>query len=164
MSKPCSPERRRHALAAALLAATTVAWGRPPAAPATVEPFDAATWQALSARAERLTAIVFTATYCANCPEAVALLARTVRERGLDAQVLAVVIDGTPGDRALAAHQHYRGADRLYAFSAPAQQVQHAVNPRWRGITPSVVLIRPGAAPRWITGLPDADALARWAR
>lgn len=164
MSNRCSPEHRRHALAAALLAAATLAWGRPQAAPATVEPFDAATWQALSTRPERPAAIVFTATYCANCPEAVALLARTVREHGLDAQVLAVVIDGTPGDHRLAAHQHYRGADRLYAFSGPAQQVQHAVNPRWRGITPSVVLIKPGASPRWITGLPDAEALERWAR
>jgi hypothetical protein len=133
------------------------------AAPVAVEPFDGATWQALQAGMTKPAAVVFTATYCAVCPAALETMRRELRARRPDATLIAVVIDAAPGDPALARHAHYRAADRVYAFAAPAAQVQHAVNPRWRGITPSVALLAPGARLAWSTGVPPVDALQAWA-
>lgn len=158
MLKTCFAELVNAASAAALTLGAVAA----SAAPGAVEPFDAATWQALRKDVARPTAVVFTATWCAVCPQVVADLQRELRANKPDAQLLAVVIDAEPADAALLRSPHYRGVDRLYAFAAPAAQVQHAVNPRWRGVTPLVALLSPGAAPLWSTGAPSADSLQTW--
>jgi hypothetical protein len=159
-SGPAPADTLRRALAAALALALA---GTVAAAPSAVEAFDGATWTALQSSVAKPTAVVFTATYCAVCPAVVQAIERERRVRRIDATLIAVVIDAVPGERALLRDPHYRAVDRLYAFAAPAPQVQHAVNPRWRGTTPSVMLLAPGARPLWSTGAPSAAALQAWA-
>lgn len=136
------------------------------AAPGAVEAFDAATWQSLQATLERPAVVVFTATYCANCPAVIDGLVRDVRRHKLAAEVMAVVIDVAPGDNdaALRRNSHYRQADRLFAFAGQAAAVRHAVDPRWRGVTPYVVFLAPNAPAMAVTGAPSRADLDTWLR
>lgn len=161
---PCCPDRRRGlaALLLGLAAASAV-----PAAPRAVEAFDADTWPALRAEVQarqRPLLVVFTATWCAVCPEVVAQLARDARRQRSGVPLVVAVADLAPGeaDARLLAAPYYGGADRLMAFDGPAAALRHGVDPRWRGVTPYVAWLAPGQPPQFVPGAPDAAQTARW--
>jgi thiol-disulfide isomerase/thioredoxin len=134
------------------------------ATPARVEPFDARTWQALRTAVKQPTVVVFSATWCPNCPAVIEDLAQDIRDRKLKAPLLAVVMDMAPGDNdaALLRHAHYAVSDRLFAFSGQAPALRFSVNPDWRGATPFVVFLAPGQSPRFVTGPPSEADLQAW--
>ena len=158
----------RRQLAGRMLCVLLVAAALMPAhaAPRTVEVFDRPAWPALQAGLTAPAIVVFTATYCAHCPAVIAQLARDKGRLQPSAQLIAVVIDATPGDddARLLRDPHHRPVDRLFAFQGQAAALRHAVDPSWRGITPYVAFLHPGEAPRWVTGPPSAQDLAAWAR
>jgi cytosine/adenosine deaminase-related metal-dependent hydrolase len=139
------------------------------AAPLQVEAFDLQAWQALQASGGNTTttgtAVVFTTTDCAYCPAVLQQLAKEIRQRKMNATLVAVVMDVAPGqdDALLLNDPHHRDVDRLLAFSGQAAALRHAVNPAWRGVTPYVVFLAKGAAPRWVTGPPPPQAVNEWA-
>jgi hypothetical protein len=149
-------------LAAALAIGAAVAAR---AAPVAVEAFDVQAWHALHAAPGKGTAVVFTTTDCSYCPGVLRQLAGEIRRRALDATLVAVVMDVAPGqdDAQLLGDPHHRDVDRLLAFSGQAAALRHAVNPAWRGVTPYVAFLAPGAAPKWVTGPPSPRAVDEWA-
>ncbi|MDT7837069.1 hypothetical protein [Aquabacterium sp. OR-4] len=138
-----------------------------PAAPRAVESFDASAWQALQREAERRRQpmlVVFSATWCGVCPEAIVRLADDRRRQRAQADLVVVVTDLAPGDddaRLLAA-PHYARAQRLLAFDGSAAALRHAVQPGWSGTSPSVAWLAPGRAPQFMQGAPDERDLQRW--
>lgn len=135
------------------------------AAPRAVEAFGIDSWQAMQAGAKQPTVVVFTATWCASCPQVMEDLADELRQRKLKAQVVAVVMDAAPGekDSTLLRSAHYKLADRLFAFDGQAPALRDRVDPKWRGAAPFVALLSPHAPPRLSTGMPAAADLAAWA-
>lgn len=146
-----------------LLAAATAAH----AAPAAVEPFDADTWRSLQREARdsrRPVLVAFSATWCAVCPGVIERLGEDARRTRAGVPLVVVLTDVAPGesDTRLLGAAHYRRADRLMAFDAPAAAVRHAVDPTWRGTVPFVAWLVPGQAPQLVQGEPPAGQLARW--
>lgn len=135
------------------------------AAPRAVEAFGTDTWQSLQGSVKQPTVVVFTATWCATCPQVMEDLVADMRQRKLKAAVVAVVMDVAPGekDAALVRNAHYKLADRLFAFDGQAPVLRYRVDPTWRGEAPFVVLLSPLAPPRSSTGMPAAADLAAWA-
>lgn len=134
------------------------------AAPRQIEAFNDQTWAALQAGLKSPAVVVFSSTDCVHCP---AVLKDMAAQRPkLKAQLLAVVMDQEPGldDKALLAKPHYRVADRLFAFDGQAQALRYAVNPQWRGMTPYVALLRPGAPAQFVLGPPSSADLQSWAK
>lgn len=156
----------RRGLAQALLVATTVAAGTSHAAPAKVESFDTKTWASLRAQAGEPLLVVFTTTWCAVCPETFDTLAKAIGRGTVKARLVGVVMDRAPGedDSALLANTHYRHAARLFAFDGQEAALRHSVDPRWRAVTPYVVYLAPGQAPRSKLGTPSDKELADWSR
>ena len=134
------------------------------ATPRAVEAFDARSWQALQVSLKQPTVVVFSATWCPTCPAAIEELAQDIRQRKLNATLQAVVIDVAPGekDTALMGQAHYRMTDRLFAFSGQAPALRYIVDPKWRGATPYVVFLTPGAPARVVTGPPTEDDIDAW--
>ena len=134
------------------------------AAPRQVEAFDASAWPALQAGLKQPAVVVFSTTDCAHCPAVLAQLHQHIGRRR--AALIAVVMDLVPGqdDAALKADAHYRHADRLFAFDGQAPALRHAVDPRWRGVTPYVVFLTPGSPPKAVTGPPPAAHVEAWLR
>jgi hypothetical protein len=158
------PPRRRALLAACSVAvATAVPTVPAPAAPPPrVEPFDAAAWTRLQATLPRPAVVVFTRTTCATCPEVFDGLRRSLRERGLAAPLVAVVLDGEALGRSR--HDAHLGqADRLYAFRGQEAVLRHAVDPAWRGVTPYVALLAADGTTRFGAGTPAPERLDAWA-
>ena len=147
------------------LAAGALACASALAAPVRVEPFDAAAWARLQGAGAAPAVVVFTTTDCAYCPAVIESLAREIRQRRLDASLVAVVSNVAPGeaDAALLADAHYRPADRLFAFAGPERALRFAVNPQWRGITPYVGFVSPSGEVRWVLGPPSAGDVQGWA-
>lgn len=123
--------------------------------------FDANTWAPLLDKGPRPAAYVFTNTFCPTCPDAFALLSKTIQASGKSVQLVAVVMD-VPADKALAHTRHYTGITQLYAFDGYEPEIRQTVDPSWRNTTPYTVLVgRQGAVQR-VTGLPDAAQLKAW--
>ena len=160
----CCPEAapgwRQCVAALTLLAAV----GTAGAAPRTVEAFDQSTWAALQADKALPSVVVFTTTDCAHCPAVIEQLASELRQRRTGATLVAVVMDQAPGedDAALLADAHYQAAGRVLAFAAPAAELRHQVQPRWRGVTPFVAFINPPAPTLTVAGPPPAEMLQRF--
>jgi hypothetical protein len=156
MSQPCKLHSR--GLSALLLALSAVAAH---AAPHTIEPFDAHSWQRLQQELPRPAAVVFSATDCTHCPGAIAAVAQQLKARSPKIPLVVVVMDGDqhPG---LLQDAHYRQASRLFVFRGRSAALQYAVNPKWRGITPYVALLPENGAPLLITGSPSEQEFARW--
>ncbi len=73
----------------------------------------------------------------------------------------AVVMDAQGEGARVHAH-HDRGITRLYAFNGFEPEIRHAVDPKWRNVTPYVVLLdRQGASQR-VIGPPSAAQLQHW--
>lgn len=136
------------------------------AAPARrVEPFDLSTWPQLARTSQRPTVVVFSTTDCSHCPAVLKDLHAHRARQKLQAPLVAVVMDVAPGgdDAGLLANPHYASAQRLLAFDGQPAALRHAVNPSWRGVTPYVALLRPGAAPTFALGMPSEAQLRAWA-
>lgn len=174
VSKPAMPRvggppaRRRSVLVAAAVAAWLYMPNRAlslvnkaQAAIKTVAPFDAATWTRLLGQGPRPAAYVFTTTYCSTCPDAFDKLHAAVVASRQQVELAAVVMD-VQGEHALTHARHYQGATRIYAFDGFEPEIRQAVDPKWRNVTPYVVLIgRSGTVQRTI-GAPDAAMLKAW--
>ncbi len=134
------------------------------AAPQQVEAFNRQSWAALQAELKAPAIVVFSSTDCVHCPAVLKDLA--TQRKKLGATVIAVVMDQEPGseDAALLANPHYRMADRLLAFEGQGQVLRYAVNPQWRGMTPYIALLRPGATAQFVMGPPSAADLQVWLR
>ncbi len=149
---------------AASLAALLVAPAM--AAPRTVEAFDAGTWPTLQSTLKAPAVVVFSTTDCAHCPAVIEQLSRGIVQRKLKASLLVVVMDAVPGeaDADLLQNPHFQPAHRLLAFDGQAPALRHAVNPRWRGVTPYVVFLAPKQPAVAVTGPPDRHDIDAWAR
>lgn len=127
----------------------------------TVVDFDTTTWAPLLARGPRPAAYVFTNTFCPTCPQAFAVLNRSVQESGKAVELVAVVMD-VQGTQALAHAHHYAGATHIYAFDGFEPEIRQTVDPSWRNVTPYTVLIgRKGQLQR-VIGPPSAAQLKAW--
>ena len=127
----------------------------------TVVPFGKLSWPLLLRDGPRPAAYVFTTTYCPTCPEAFEALNDAVVAAHKKVELAAVVMDVT-GARALAHAHHYAGATRIYAFDGFEPEIRQTVDPKWRNVTPYIVLIdRQGAVQRSI-GPPSAAQLKAW--
>lgn len=162
---------RRHALLAASLLA---AGGYMPdglaaldhaAQPAikTVANFDAGTWKQLLAKGPRPAAYVFTNSFCATCPEVFDLLSQAVGGSGQTVELAAILMD-LRGDHALAHAHHYTGVTRIYAFDGFEPAIRQAIDPKWRNITPYVVLVDRSGRQQRVTGQPTPEQLKVWLR
>ncbi|MBK7685557.1 MAG: thioredoxin family protein [Rhodocyclaceae bacterium] len=111
--------KSRHKVAALLVLLATFAHGPAQAAPKRVEAFDGNVWREIQVTLKQPTVILFSATWCPNCPAVMENLAREIKQRKRPAQLLTVVMDVAPGeaDAALIANPHYRLADHLFAFA-----------------------------------------------
>lgn len=127
----------------------------------TVANFSADTWAHLLREGRRPAAYVFTTTYCSTCPEVFELLHATMAARRQRTELAAVVMDAQ-GARALAHARHYTGVTRLYAFDGFEPEIRHAVDPRWRNITPYVVLLDRQRRTQRVIGPPSAAQLKAW--
>jgi thiol-disulfide isomerase/thioredoxin len=153
-------ELRRAKQAIVAIAGVTIVATATPASPTHVEPFDANTWAKLQEDLPRPAAVVFTATYCANCPEVLAQLERALHERGAKGEIVAVVIDEADAET-LANNHHYTHATRLFVFDGNEAQLRFRVDPRWRGVTPYVALLSADAI-RFVAGPPKEQDLRQW--
>lgn len=151
-------ELRRLLLASALLCVAPLASAdrKPP-----VERFDAALWRNLLRSGPRPAAYVFTTTYCPTCPAVFEQLHAAARTARRDIEIAAVLMDAQ-GARARSHAHHYAGMTRLYAFDGFEPEIRHAVDPRWRNITPYVVLIDRHGADARCTGSPSEQLLQAW--
>ena len=126
-----------------------------------VVPFDKSTWPRLLRDGPRPVAYVFTTTYCPTCPEAFEALNDAVLAAHQKVELAAVLMD-VQGARALAHAHHYAGATRIYAFDGFEPEIRQTVDPKWRNVTPYVVMIgRNGKVQRSI-GPPDSAKLTAW--
>jgi hypothetical protein len=131
------------------------------AAPPKVEPFDVATWERLQKDSPRPSAVVFTATYCANRPAVLTQLSDALKKQGMKGDVIAVVIDAADSQELLKSN-HYLSATRLYLFSGNEAALRYKVEPRWRGVTPFVALLGADGQTRFATGAPSDAQVATW--
>ncbi len=178
MSSPChNPEAQARALripawtrrlalvmTASLLGLFSLLSQQALAAPKQVEAFRGEDWQQLQTQLKQPAIVVFSSTDCSHCPAVLEALAANRQRQRLKVPVIAVVTDQEPGsdDAALLAHPHYRKADRLMAFEGQSAALRYAVNPQWRGMSPYIALLRPGATPRFVLGPPQAAELRDW--
>ena len=145
----------------AVLVATLLASMPATAAPPRVEPFDVATWERLQKESPHPSAIVFTATYCANCPAVLTQLSEALKKNGKKGDVVAVVIDEADTQELLKSN-HYLAATRLFLFSGNEAALRYKVEPRWRGVTPFVALIGADGQMRFATGAPSDAQVTTW--
>ena len=135
------------------------------AAPRSVEAFGVGAWPALQASVKQPTVVVFTATWCASCPQVLEGLVAELGQRKIKASIVAVVMDVAPGekDNTLIRNAHYKRVDRIFAFDGQAPAIRDRVDPKWRGAAPYVVLLSPNAPPRMSTGMPTDTDISAWA-
>ena len=134
------------------------------AAPARVESFKVSTFKELQATTTVPTVVIFSATWCPNCPSVIKTLATEIKRSKRKAAMIAVITDVAPleSDAILLAHPHYRQCDRLFAFDGQSAAIQYSVDPTWLGVTPYLVFMRPNAKPLYVTGAPTAAQLRDW--
>lgn len=131
------------------------------AAPPKVESFDLTTWERLQKESPRPSAIVFTATYCANCPAVLAKLGAALKQQRNKGEVIAVVIDEAD-TRELLASAHYEHATRLFLFSGNEAALRYRVDPRWRGVTPYTALLGANGSITFAAGVPSEEQIEGW--
>jgi thiol-disulfide isomerase/thioredoxin len=126
-----------------------------------VERFDAAAWESLQKELSRPSAVVFTASYCASCPAVLAKLSGALRERGIEGDVVAVVIDEAEAPELLKS-RHYRHASRLFLFEGNEASLRYQVDSRWRGVTPYIALLTADGETMFVAGTPSDAQVATW--
>lgn len=148
-------------LAGVLLASGLFATPGAFAEPSNVERFDAASWDRLQTDLSRPAAIVFTATYCVNCPAVLAQLAQALKAHGIKGEIVAVVIDDAAAPELLKS-EHYAQASRLFLFEGNEASLRYRVDPRWRGVTPYIALLSDDGKTTFSAGTPSAEQVAAW--
>ena len=148
---------RNMLVGAACVLATSIAFAAPPR----VEQFDVATWEQLKNELSRPSVVVFTATYCANCPAVLEGLSNALKKRGLSGDVIAVVIDEADTAELLSS-KHYAHASRLFLFQGNEAALRYRVDPKWRGVTPYAALFPKEGAPVFAAGTPSDAAIEAW--
>jgi thiol-disulfide isomerase/thioredoxin len=129
-----------------------------------LQAFGRDSWTRLSGSLPRPAMVVFSATWCVNCPAVIEDLSAITRARPGGARLVVVVMDGAD-DPTVAREPHYRLADRLMVFQGDDAALRFSVNPAWRGITPYVALLgADGAAPVFVSGRPSDAQISAWAR
>jgi hypothetical protein len=123
--------------------------------------FDAGTWTRLLRQGPRPAAYIFTTTYCSTCPDAFEQVHAAVRASGQRVELAAVVMD-VQGNKALTHAHHYQGATRIYAFEGFEPEIRQSVDPKWRNVTPYVVLVARSGTLARVIGPPDAAMLKAW--
>ncbi len=126
-----------------------------------VADFDANTWTQLLRSGARPAAYVFTNSFCATCPETFDVLSKSVVASGKSVPLAAILMD-VQGERALAHAHHYTGVTKIYAFDGFEPAIRQAVDPKWRNITPYVVLVGRDGKLQRVTGQPTAAQLKAW--
>jgi hypothetical protein len=127
----------------------------------TVADFDASTWTKLLRSGPRPAVYVFTNSFCATCPETFDVLQQAVAATGQPVEMSAILMD-VQGERALAHAHHYAGVTKIYAFDGFEPAIRQAVDPKWRNITPYVVLVGRSGKLQRVTGQPNAAQLKAW--
>jgi hypothetical protein len=123
--------------------------------------FNATTWTHLLRGGPRPAAYVFTNSFCATCPETFDVLQAAVLASGKPVPMAAILMD-VQGERALAHAHHYAGVTQIYAFDGFEPAIRQAVDPKWRNITPYVVLVGRNGKLQRVTGQPNAAQLKAW--
>lgn len=131
------------------------------AAPPKVESFEIATWEQLQKQSPRPTAVVFTATYCANCPAVISKLSEALQRKGVKSEIVAVVIDEAE-EKALLESEHYKHASRLFLFEGNEAALRYKVDPRWRGVTPYTALLGADGKMTFAAGMPSDEQIGTW--
>jgi thiol-disulfide isomerase/thioredoxin len=131
------------------------------AAPTKVERFDAKTWAQLQKDLPRPSVVIFTATYCSNCPALIDRIAKTLAKQGLKQYIVAVVVDETTPKELLASH-HYKSVSKLFAFDGNEATLRYGVDPRWRGVTPYVALLSAPDKVVFVAGTPSEAQFEAW--
>lgn len=131
------------------------------AGPVKVERFDSKTWTQLQNDLPRPSVVVFTATYCSNCPALIDRIVQKLAKQGLKRDIVAVVVDEATPQELLASH-HYNAATRLFAFDGNEATLRYAVDPRWRGVTPYVALLSAPDKVVFIAGSPTDAQFETW--
>ncbi|MFN9775579.1 MAG: hypothetical protein ACK54X_23550 [Burkholderiales bacterium] len=144
--------------------AAPTAPGSRPARPPRIEPLALDGWPALRASLPRPSVLVFTTTWCANCPETFEAIRAELRGRRLGAPMVAVVIDGDALGRGLRDERvaHLAHSSRVLAFSGHEAALRHAVDPSWRGVVPWVGLVGADGSVGFAAGTPSAARLDAW--
>jgi hypothetical protein len=127
----------------------------------TVANFDASTWTKLLRSGPRPAVYVFTNSFCATCPETFDVLQQAVAATGQPVEMSAILMD-VQGERALAHAHHYAGVTKIYAFDGFEPAIRQAVDPKWRNITPYVVMVGRSGKLQRVTGQPNAAQLKAW--
>ncbi|MBI2751297.1 MAG: hypothetical protein HYX43_18690 [Burkholderiales bacterium] len=127
----------------------------------TVADFDAGTWKQLLAKGSRPAAYVFTNSFCATCPEVFDVLSQAVQGSSQPIELAAILMD-LRGERALAHAHHYVGVTSIYAFDGFEPAIRQAIDPKWRNITPYVVLVGRNGKQQRVTGQPTPAQLKAW--
>ena len=123
--------------------------------------FDTSTWTDLLRHGPRPAAYVFTTTYCTTCAEVFEVLHSTIVAGRKPVALAAVVMDES-GERALKHAHHYQGVTRIYAFDGFEPEIRQTVDPKWRNITPYVVLVGRNGALQRSVGPPQPAMLKVW--
>jgi hypothetical protein len=131
------------------------------ASPKKVESFDAKSWARLQKELPRPAVVVFTATYCANCPALIGRISRMLKQRGLRRDIVAVVIDDADPAELLKG-AHYRDATRIFLFDGNEATLRYGVDPRWRGVTPYVALLGLPDSVKFVAGTPSDAQFDAW--
>jgi uncharacterized metal-binding protein len=131
------------------------------ASPNKVERFDAKVWAQWQKDLPRPAVIVFTATYCSNCPALIERIAQQLAKQGLKQEIIAVVIDEA-NPRELLKNGHYGAAARLFAFDGNEATLRYAVDPRWRGETPYVAFLGTQSRVVFVPGTPSDAQFEAW--
>ena len=134
-------------------------WAASP--PQKVERFDLKIWSQLQKELPRPSAVVFTATYCANCPALIERISQALASRGLKRDIVAVIIDEADPSELLKS-EHYRAATRLFLFDGNETALRYGVDPRWRGVTPYVAFLSGSNQVKFIPGTPSAAQFDAW--
>jgi len=75
---------------------------------------------------------------------------------------LAAILMDVRGERALAHAHHYAGVTSIYAFDGFEPAIRQAIDPKWRNITPYVVLVERNGKQQRVTGQPTLAQLKAW--
>ncbi len=116
-------------------------------------------WQRLLENTPRPAAVVFTATDCTHCPAVITSLA--AQKSTLNFHLATVVMDAEPLSDAPESKKanHYALADAVHPYSGKTHALQYAVNPKWRGVTPYVALLKTDGSIRYVLGQPSPQQL-----
>lgn len=118
----------------------------------TINAFTAETWSQMLKTIPRPAVIMFTSSDCTHCPGTLKNLRRIREEQRLKWSLSIVQIDEE-------AYDFGDANDARWRFAGNIQRLQYSVNPKWRGITPYIVLLHSDGGTEFILGAPGKAQL-----